>query len=590
MRKSKWIQWFASLGVIAAVVLLNAKPSFSGFLSKSGITAFYTSTGFEGKINFTHEVAMTSDRAPTVTSATPIIKRQLAHLFGATQMAQTKGVVKANYKVSNIRYRLDSAAFKKYTVFYDFEGTIALRTFWQTTKSYQFILPINPLTIYNHTSIYRDGKQFNPCTDMKDNDEGHFWYYWNIRMPGCKVFEGTHYKTVNATISPLGNTTKSSYPEYERLVDQDGNIDMTFIVAPYANNDFENPLVSQDDGAKEFRIVRDYLLKAGFKEESIDNSSKYHTTHEFVLDSKKAKIFVHLLYANPYSSNREGMRDYRIELKRALESASVVIYSGHSGLGYNLSLADIEKDEGFKIWWDTTRYQIFFFNACSTYAYYADSYFDAKKSPWDVQGTKNLDIITNGTATYFNKTGAANLALLRAIQEWSEGNGRQTYQQIVNTMDSYNIVSINGDEDNPTTPEELSRDMLIRPSQYQHSKPAPAPAPEPEPSATPSPELTPDPVPAPAPTAEPAPAPDPQPQPEPTVEVPEPVVPAPAPTLAPAPAPGVDTPVAEPLPVPAPAPKLGEDQPEAPPAPVPLLQNLPKPTWTFEDDQPANGE
>ena len=86
---------------------------------------------------------------------------------------------------------------------------------------------------------------------------------------------------------------------------------------------------------------------------------------------------------------------------QSLSSASVVIYAGHSGLGEYLSPEAIYRRSGLKLNLPKERYQILFFNGCNSYPYYNLEYFAKKSTEQDPNGTKNLDIITNGLPTYF---------------------------------------------------------------------------------------------------------------------------------------------------------------------------------------------
>ena len=67
------------------------------------------------------------------------------------------------------------------------------------------------------------------------------------------------------------------------------------------------------------------------------------------------------------------------------KTADIIEYEGHSGLGANLSLKKLEIKRLSK-----KKYQLYFFNACSTYKYFNNEYLKAKG------GSKNLDIILSG--------------------------------------------------------------------------------------------------------------------------------------------------------------------------------------------------
>ena len=127
------------------------------------------------------------------------------------------------------------------------------------------------------------------------------------------------------------------------------------------------------------------------------------------------------------------------------------MYEGHSGLGENLDLESIESSLNEKITL-SNRYQIYFFNSCTSYRYYNDNYFQRKISTFDPKGTKKLDILANGLATTFYSmpysSAALSMALEKALDYVSTNSGFLSYQELAKQMDSNNLFGINGDEDN----------------------------------------------------------------------------------------------------------------------------------------------
>jgi hypothetical protein len=72
--------------------------------------------------------------------------------------------------------------------------------------------------------------------------------------------------------------------------------------------------------------------------------------------------------------------------QRALSRGDVVIYNGHSYIGYGPLDPDNFKNTRFP-----SSYQLFFFDSCVSYNYYEKDFFTLKEG-----GSKNLDLITNG--------------------------------------------------------------------------------------------------------------------------------------------------------------------------------------------------
>lgn len=57
-----------------------------------------------------------------------------------------------------------------------------------------------------------------------------------------------------------------------------------------------------------------------------------------------------------------------------------MIYNGHSGLGGHLDLKAIADLQGFRIAPNKNRYQIYFFNSCTSYTYDNTTYFNRKRT------------------------------------------------------------------------------------------------------------------------------------------------------------------------------------------------------------------
>ena len=95
------------------------------------------------------------------------------------------------------------------------------------------------------------------------------------------------------------------------------------------------------------------------------------------------------------------------------------------------------------------KYQIFFFNACTTFSYYNQNYFNFKKSKDDPSGTQNLDILNVTTVNYFKDMADQNYVFLEGLLK----GHRPSWQAIVDNMnqvsaDETPMISVSGDEDN----------------------------------------------------------------------------------------------------------------------------------------------
>src|SRR5262249_32924922 len=83
--------------------------------------------------------------------------------------------------------------------------------------------------------------------------------------------------------------------------------------------------------------------------------------------------------------------------RRALKTSDVVVYNGHSYIGYGPLDPSRYRATDFP-----SSYQIFFFNSCVSFNYYEQDFFKLKDG-----GTANLDTVTNGIETWLNGSGRA---------------------------------------------------------------------------------------------------------------------------------------------------------------------------------------
>ena len=306
-------------------------------------------------------------------------------------------------------------------------------------------------------------KTFNLCTDVHYNTEDDYWYFWNPDLAGCPEQAREDMVHVDGVLTPQANTVQT-FPEYDRLV-TGGTMRIKYLVGiddTFEKNDlgargFEKTFQMLTMGKKVLSLPPDKItLTKG--ERSILNAAtakdfatfrvvkNLPTRREIRLKTKKFTASIDMELWDPTTDAFgdaviDGMRNY-----------NVFIYNGHSGLGEFLG-RDVLFRDNEKL--DTGKYQVFFFNGCSTYAYYDLDYFDMKKSPNDPNGTKNLDIITATIGADFSIGPGSDVMLLEDLVKASA-----SWQQILDHIYAVDpsrsaLIQINGDEDNPTTPPNL---------------------------------------------------------------------------------------------------------------------------------------
>ena len=190
----------------------------------------------------------------------------------------------------------------------------------------------------------------------------------------------------------------------------------------------DNPFTSKDINAKGYKAFRSNLLRLGFPEPHEMRGEEMNEVllgkkirHPFAevteLEAERATLRIVLFFGN--TGIDEKSEAFHHFYKTASEKAGVMIYDGHSGLGGHLDPEAIEKQHGFKLKLPKNRYQIFFFNSCTSYTYYNSLYFYRKAKRSVRAQTRNLDILTQGLAAEFDVQAKSNLALIKAVGLWA---------------------------------------------------------------------------------------------------------------------------------------------------------------------------
>ena len=394
----------------------------------------------EAQIEYDSSVEMIKDITPTEDDARLQIAKQVKHIIGPSSK-KNKTTTSGNYQITNVN--IQAIEENHYKIFYHYHGKAIIDN--ADAENFSIIIPTNPETIYKRSMV----KTKNPCTSEHYNSEDDFWYFWNPNRDGCKLIKGIDYQVVPLTVSKIKNT-ESTYPEYQNLFDEEGNISIHVFFGMDNPTSSLNALKSDDYSAGNYRAFRKYLLTQNFKmtkwtaDQIKEIAPNIGDLLPFVETAQKGKI-IYRLFFSPTDIKGNVFGFYQF-YKNAIEHASILIYGGHSGLGANLNLDSIEEKLGAKINF-SLRYQLFYFDGCNSYQYYNDRYFERKKSESDPNGTKTLDIITNGLSTAAD-TVENSLEVINSAVTKSLNGIFMSYQTLSQKMDSDNYLGINGDEDN----------------------------------------------------------------------------------------------------------------------------------------------
>ncbi|MFI5348511.1 MAG: hypothetical protein ACHQ2Z_03120 [Elusimicrobiota bacterium] len=325
-------------------------------------------------------------------------------------------------------------------------------------------MPYAPDAIYK---ISKNGGKKNLCTDPHYDGPGDFFYFWDPDKPDCPLNgDDTNVLRTSGRLEKKPNT-RTTYPDYDRLFSGKDGADplkisiffgfidpveklkkpnMKYKDDAYLNmKGLEEKLggefgftFNKEESQTKFRLDRNGnpMRKGGINYMRVwEKSGRYR--------GKTVNIRLELYLTDTASDSKDAT--FHQLLITALKESDVFLYDGHSGLGANLDLG-MEDLEGVKL--DPERYQIFFFNGCTTYPYFTKMYLNAKG------GGRNMQIITTGqeadTATSVDN--AANFL------EPFVNLHPLSYQTILGRLDDSNgdvgntLYGVSGDEESKWRP------------------------------------------------------------------------------------------------------------------------------------------
>ncbi|MBI1859582.1 MAG: hypothetical protein HYR96_01520 [Deltaproteobacteria bacterium] len=426
---------------------------------------FTAKNSTEAKLTFSYFVQIHQKEQPDEDRAKAVIDDQLDYLYGTMAADKRYAVPRGEHtiQVTDIHEGEEEGVWE---ADYDYSGLIQVKKGPRTR--YTVALPRDPSEEGIYDPGLNEGGNENLCTDEHYNSYVDYWYFWNPDQDGCSLREGEDFDRVQGAIERQPNT-KESYPEYPRLAHKNADGAREILVYAFFGMDDENhvkdPIRGRDINAATYRKFRKGLIEMGFdelqrmeKEEINRILQGKHYRRPFVEVARKwtpkGNLKVVLFFGPTGINERSGAFHYFY--KEANEKAAIMLYDGHSGLGGHLDLKAIETLNRFSLKQNPNRYQIFFFNSCTSYSYYNTVYF-YRKAPRSVRlRTKSLDILTNGLATEFDGMAPVDLELIKAVDDWSFGGKVRSYQALSRVMDTHNLFGVNGDQDNPTSPEELT--------------------------------------------------------------------------------------------------------------------------------------
>lgn len=399
----------------------------------------------EADIELNLKVQLSSAQTPNSNQIDGAVRAQLRYMLGLmrSRTSQAAALYPKWRTTVGEKKRISAGLYEvSYTV--NSKGLFA-----RGLTEYIFTLPLRP----ERLAAASQGR----CTPA-GVPEANYWYHWEPLKPGCPLRENIDYVNIRSPITPRVNTHET-YPEYGRLLDAQKVLKVTILFG-FEKYGFDqwtpNPTV-HDWGITAFNQKREFLKSLGFSDkvweraqiESIYNPRQSNAKIPYVVQMEltgqnQSLMRVRLVLAD--SGLYHNSEAFHTFLKDSLANESVVIYSGHSGLGKNLDLAAIESLRRFRLTFNP-QYQILFLGSCIPYSYYTENLFARKRTPQDPQGTKNLDIFSYGQEAIFGST--EDTHVLRAMARWLQNRQKTSFQDIIRASPRY-YFGISGDEDNPT--------------------------------------------------------------------------------------------------------------------------------------------
>jgi len=405
--------------------------------------AYYSKDSYEADVTFTGMVEI-EDNTPDFLITPSYISAQLLYLAGPLQAAPKKSAAKSNEQIDVLGKYRDSKTGKLYAR-YRYSGTFVLDNDIQGVVKIR--LPLSPDRAMDHAN--------DECFSY---GAGHrMAYFWSPLDKGCKLVEGVDYFTADAAIVKKHINTVNTSPAYDRLTNSNGEIRMVLAFgADDDNKGARAPAKNDDYNAANYRDARKFFLDHGFSVRTVavdDRARECGTSkplasspgyvEEFTRQDPGRKIIARLFWG--VANLGDESNAFYCMVKEAAERGSVFLYFGHSRVG-GLDIKYMGDQIGSPIKVNQSQYQIYGFFGCSSYSYYNLSYFEAKATKADPEGTANTAIITNGiTGSFYSMTDFA-VKTIAPILNWSARGSRTSWQQIVNSYSNRFLTGINGDD------------------------------------------------------------------------------------------------------------------------------------------------
>ncbi len=421
---------FSKLAVLVFILGASSEGHTSGAASLV-LAGTYSASATDTHLQFVGRVGMRSQTTPTQAEAQRQIRKQIKYMQSNFRRSRI-AAVRSDWKTSVTA--IESAGPGLFRIHYRFSATAIITN--SLSSTIEILIPVNPDTVEKADRIEQ-------CAD---DPKGGFYYYWNPRKQGCSMVEGSDYLRIEGSFSRTPNTAQT-FPEYNRLFENGGVVRIAIILGKAYPTDGDDPTIANPWA---FPQIQRSLRKMGFTSQ-ITSLSPYMEEHQ--LQTSRGLIAVSLFFGETDIREASAATFHQL-YKKYLESYNIVLYNGHAGTGKNINLGLIKETSGLTIQPNRNMYQILLLGACFPYAYYVKDYFSTKATSADPRGSKNLDILAEGVEGNFAHSGPQVANIVQAVIDFGDKGKATSYQQLLSSDKAFSdaLMSVLGDEDNPTSP------------------------------------------------------------------------------------------------------------------------------------------
>lgn len=285
----------------------------------------------------------------------------------------------------------------------------------QQTHKLQLLLP------YDYDKVY-----LKKCTDAHYSSWGDYWYFWDPYRDGCqRLHNPLITREVTLHLTAITAVPSETTPNLGKLRGDNGNGQ---IFSVYILNGFnEGSANSEDEGRLNFQQITELFRERGFAIETLNRNPRIPRNRY----SKRlsASVTVEVIHQLSNTSIDDEAMTFPKIFKEAVEKGDIIAYLGHSGLGGNLDIPSLndklaESGEG-PIRFTDSKYQIFFFDSCSSYSYYLPSFRALKPK-------SKIDILSYGLSSLFESSHAVFSVF---VDQFLNLGQPRTWQQILRSME-----------------------------------------------------------------------------------------------------------------------------------------------------------